>query len=73
VAKESVLAPEREAGERLALASGEARHGALADAFTEGGDDLDLLFAREGRAQSFEWDWPEATLGGKFDRTTSGT
>jgi hypothetical protein len=36
---------ERQPGNRLAVAAGQARDGTLADAFTEGGDDLDLLFA----------------------------
>ena len=38
----------RQPGDRLAVGAGEARDGALADAFTQGGNDLDLLFAREG-------------------------
>jgi hypothetical protein len=36
---------ERQPGNCLAVSAGQARDGTLADAFTEGGDDLDLLFA----------------------------
>ena len=38
---------EREPRDRLAVGVGEAAHGALADAFTEGADDFNLLVARE--------------------------
>ena len=38
---------EREAGDRLAVAAGKRGDGALADAFAEGGDDFNLLFAGE--------------------------
>jgi hypothetical protein len=36
---------EGQPGDGLAVAAGQAGNGTLADAFTEGGDDLDLLFA----------------------------
>ena len=38
---------ERQPGDRLAVGIGEAANGALADAFTERGDDFNLLVARK--------------------------
>ena len=56
---------ERQARDRLAVGVGEAAHGALADAFTERGDDFNLLVARKDcswRVQSVMWRRPEAWL-----------
>ncbi len=39
----SALDPERQASDGLAVGAGEASNGALADAFTQGGDNFDLL------------------------------
>jgi len=59
----------RQAGDGLAVGAGEAGDSALADAFTQGTDDFDLLIARKDIHGPNPWCCgPEARDSGKVER-----